>query len=173
MRIDPKVEGPTRDMLDHAMRGDLEKIDEVIHRLGSDQRFRECVGLCLLVAGYVAVDVCGSQWPSEASIHKIAENVAAAEKRFRLDPSEVHDFLGRGALRLEPLDQVFPDLSEAALLPILATASLLLTYRPRDKDPWDYLDEIEEATETAATIKPSVLPAMILRAHTPTADAAG
>lgn len=172
MRIDPEVEAPTRKMLGHAMRGELDEIPSVLQTIG-DQRAREAIGLCVLIAGYTAVDVCGKQWPTPAEVRKIADNMAAAETRFTLDPTQVYAYLSRSALGFESLDQVFSTPGDIAMQPILMTASMLVTYGPQEKDVWEFLDEAEEALEATDSIKPSVLPAMILRSRMPGAKSSG
>jgi hypothetical protein len=51
------------------------------------------------------------------------------------------------------------------MLPMLVAATLLATFRPREKHWWEYLDQIWDATETAERIHIAVLPALMLRAH--------
>jgi hypothetical protein len=170
MRIDPQVERPTRDLLNHAMKGELPELPRIVRELGDDRRVRECLELCVLIAGYVTVDVCGAEWPTEASLRKISGNVARAETRSTLDEAEIYAFLERNALRFEPLNDVFATPDDATLTPFLITASLLVTYGPRDKGVWEYLDDAEEALEASANAKPGLLPAMILRAHMPAAE---
>lgn len=166
MSLDRTVEGLTRDMLDHAMRGELEEIPPLLQGMQADQR-RQSLDLCVLIAGYIAIDVCGSQWPSEAAVQRIAENAVKVETRLNLEVSQVRDYLARTVLRFEPLDQVFPDLADAAVAPILITGSMLLTFCPKDKNMWKYLDEIEIATETAAAMEPFLFPAVVLRSQIP------
>lgn len=168
MRIDPKVEAPTRDMLDHAMKGELDEIPDVIQAIGESQHYQQSIGLCALIAGYVVIDVCGSQWPHEADLRKIADNTAKRTTRYTLDPAQVYEYLSRSALRFEPLDQVFSKSADAANWPILMTASLIVVYCPQGKDVWQYLDEIEAGIEAADEIQPNAIPALILKAHMPT-----
>lgn len=164
MRIDPDIEKPTRDMLAHAIRGEFEEMAGVAQAVG-DQRFQACLGLCLRAAAYIAIDVCGQRWPSNAELHDIAQNMAGVEMEFDLRESDVYDYLARAALGFEPLIQVFPDQQSAASVPIFATATLLVSYRAHGKDWWDYLERIEEAVEAAAVADLSVLPALILRSR--------
>lgn len=166
MGIDWDVEVPTRNMLGHAMRGELEEIPPIVQSLG-DEGLRRSLSLCVLIAGYIAIDVCGSQWPSDAALHRMAEKAVQAETELNINESQVYDYLARTALRFEPLDKVFPEPSDAALAPILITASLLLTFTPKGKDQWSWLDEIETATGAAAEMKPYMYPAVILRSQIP------
>jgi len=164
MRIDPKIEKPTRDMLGYAIRGEFSEMSGVAQAVG-DQRFQECLGMCLRIAGYIAIDVCGQRWPSNADLRGIAQNMVRVEMDFDLQESDVYDYLARAALGFEPLIQVFPDQRSAASVPVFATATLLVSYRPGDQDWWDYLVTIEEAVEAAAVADLSVLPALILRSR--------
>ncbi|HEY3686173.1 MAG TPA: hypothetical protein VGL93_24285 [Streptosporangiaceae bacterium] len=165
MRIDPQVEDPTRTMLAHAVRGELDELTEAIRAVGDDQRFRECLGLCVAVAGYIAVDVLGPEWPTDAGLRRMAENAAKAESELDLDETQVYTYLRETAIGFQGLDRAFPTMEEMASWPIVMTASLLATFCPRDLEIWAYLDEIEEALEIADSIKPSVYPAVALQAH--------
>lgn len=64
----------------------------------------------------------------------------------------------------QKLDGIFP-VSQAGMLPLLITANLLTTFRPKEKHWWAYLDQIWDAAETAAHVSLSVLPPLMLRAH--------
>lgn len=173
MRIDRKTEESLRDMLGHAMRGELDEIPPILEAIG-DQRSRECIGLCVLISGYTAVDVCGRVWPTSTNVRKIADNVAKASKdRLDLDADQVYEFLTQSALGFKTLDHVFPTLGDMTMLPILMTAAMIVTYGPREKDVWTYLDEVEDALEVAESLKPHVLPAMILQSRMPKAQNAG
>lgn len=166
MRIDPRVEAPAREMLDHAMKGSLDEIPKVIEGL-DPQQYQQAIGLCALISGYAAIDICGSQWPIEADLRKIAENVAKRTTRFTLDATQLYEYLSRSALRFEPLERVFGNFQDAANWPILMTASLIVTYCPPGKNVWQYLDEIETGIEAADEIPPHVVPAVILKAYMP------
>lgn len=165
MRIDVNIESSTRTMLDHAMRGELEVLPGLFEALGDASRRKQCLELCVLVAGYIAVDVAGGRWPSESNLRKIAANAVKVETRLNLTESGVYDYLARVVGRSEPPNQVFTDGNDAIFAPILITASLLLTFHPREKKIWEYLDEIEQATEAAAALSPAVYPAVILRSQ--------
>ena len=165
MRIDPKVENPTRTMLAHAVQRELDELSGVIREIGDKQRFSECLELCVIISGYVAVDVLGPDWPTEAGLRRMAQKAAKAEDDYRLDETQIYDYLRKSAIGFQNLDHVFSSGEEMASWPIVITASLLLTFCPRGKEIWAYLDEIEEALEMASAAKPSAYPAMILMAH--------
>lgn len=173
MRIDPTVENPTRTMLAHAVQGELDALSGVARGLKDGQRFHECLELCGIISGYVAVDVLGPAWPTDAGLRRMAEKTAKAEDEHRLDVTQIHDYLWKSAVGFQGLDRVFSTEEELARWPIVITASLLLTFCPRGKEIWAYLDEIEEALEMASAVKPSAYPAMILMAHSLEASKTG
>jgi hypothetical protein len=105
------------------------------------------------------------QWPSEAVVRKIAHNAATAETHLHLNEPEIYDYISRAVLGSEPIDDVFFAVETAFTLPVLITASMLLTFCPRDKEWWEYLDAIWNAIESAAAVDMSVLPALMLRAR--------
>ena len=81
-----------------------------------------------------------------------------------ISDEEIFQYLSRVAMGSEKLDDVF-SAEGIATVPSYATANLLLTFCPREKDWWEYLDQIWEAAETAERTSLSVLPARMLRAR--------
>ena len=79
--IDPKVEEPARQMLGHAIRGELAELAAAI-RAGGSERYQQVLGLFLVTAAYIAVDVSG-RWPTDADLRKIARAVAEHENSTR------------------------------------------------------------------------------------------
>lgn len=161
-RIDPKIEKPTRDLLGHAIRGELDEMGQQVYAIGDD-RYLECIALCIAVTAYVAIDVCRMQWPGEADLREIARHAADNSTDYDLDTSAVLAFLSRVVFGPDKLDQVFPDLAVSTTLPVLTTAQILLSFRPREKHWWEYLDMIEGSMEQAAALDPAVLPALMFR----------
>jgi hypothetical protein len=166
--IDPDIEKPTRDLLGHAIRGELGEMSQQVYAIG-DERYLECITLCIAVTAYVAIDVCRMQWPGDADLREIARHAADNSVDYELDAPAVFTFLSRVVFGSDKLDQVFPDLAVSTTLPVLATAQILLSFRPREKHWWEYLDMIEGTTEQAAAIDPAVLPALMFRVHDATA----
>lgn len=164
MQIDPAVEQSARKLLGHAMRAELEDAARLASSF-SDAQFQQVLELCVATAGYVVIDVCGMEWPTEANLRKIAKNVAEAGTKLDLDPEAVFAFLSRVVLHAEPLREVFMAEQDAAMVPLLITSRILVVYCPQGRDQWDYLDEIEDALEVASSLKPSVYPAVFLRAR--------
>lgn len=167
MRIDPNIEKPTRDLLGHAIRGELDEMGRLIYSIG-DQQYMECTALCIAIIGYIAIDASGMRWPSGSALREMARHAAETTTSFDLSATDVSEFLSRVVFGTEKVDQVLPDLAVSTTLPILATARILASFRPhkeRDQHWWDYLEVIEKAFEAAPTFDMSILPALMLRAH--------
>jgi hypothetical protein len=161
--IDRKVEEPTRDMLGHAIRGEMQDLAALIQSVG-DERYRQVLGLCLVAAAYAAVDVSG-RWPTDADLREIARVVVEHETEVQLDQADVYDYLSGAALGFKPLPEALGDEVSAATLPVFITGSMLFTFKPKGQEWWDYLDQIWGAYETAETVDVSVLPALQVRAR--------
>src|ERR1700677_221835 len=173
MQIDPAIEKSLRSMFGHVLRGEMEEVPQVIGSFRDDRQFREALALCAATSGYVAIRACGSRWPADVALRRIAEKVeqaASSVGRFTLAASDVYDYLARSVLGRERTDQVFASGEDAVNLPILITASMLITFCPSELEWWEYLDQIEAAMEVAWALDTSVLPAAVFRAHLPGAD---
>jgi hypothetical protein len=162
--IDPKVEEPARQMLGHAIRGELAELAAAV-RAGGSERRRQVLGLFLVTAAYIAVDVSG-RWPTDADLRKVARAVAEHENgTAALTEAEVHEYLSGAALGFRLPAGALGDDTAAAVGPALITGGMLFTFRPRGGKWWDYLDQIERAYEAAETTDLSVLPALQVRAR--------
>jgi hypothetical protein len=76
----------------------------------------------------------------------------------------VYDYLSRGALGFQPMDEVFADPEQDYTLPVLITAQMLISFRLGDgHDLWGYLDTVWNAVERADQADISLLPALMLR----------
>ena len=163
MAIDRKVEQATRTMLGHAMRHELDALADTIQSLGNET-FLATIPLCLLASGYIAIDVSGMRWPSDAVLRKIADNASKSATGLDISDEGIFQYLSRVALGSEKLDDVF-SAEGIATVPLYATADLLLTFCPPDKDWWEYLDQIWDAAETTERTSLSVIPILMLRAR--------
>jgi hypothetical protein len=163
MVINPKIEAPTREMLDHAIKHQLEDLSALIVAKG-DKVLVGAVNLCTFAAAYIAIDVSGMRWPSEVVLRKIAHNASQSAARLPVTEDHIFEFLSRVALGKEMLDDVFSP-GGAGVVPIYATASMLLTFFPEGKHWFEYLDQIWNAAEVAARISTDVLPALMIRAR--------
>jgi hypothetical protein len=162
MVTDPKVEEPTRDLLEHAIRGELRELTELMTKLGAE-RMAACLTLCLRVSGYVVIDIAGHKWPTEADLREIAQRMAAVDLNFNLEETDAYAFLARAAIGFEPLFDVFPDKEgRAVMVPVLTTAALLASYRRSPRHWWEYLDAVEQALEQAAPLPEETVPAVLL-----------
>ena len=161
MRIDPNVEKPARALLGHAIRAEWDDYADVAEEIG-EERFVECLSLYLRVAGYIAIDACGHNWPSDTELTEIARRIAAADLNLDLTDSAVYGYLAHSALNFEPLAHVFSDPEQASRVPVFATAALLVTYRREGTDWWEYLEQIELGLEEAAHLSENAVPAALL-----------
>ena len=162
MVIDPKIEKPTRTMLGHAIRHELDELANVIRTL-DDEALARGASLCLFASAYIAIDV-SQRWPTDADLREIAKHAAQSVTRLDITEQEIYEYLSRVALGSEKLDDVFCD-EGLVTVPLYATANLLLGFRPREKRWWEYLDQIWDAAETAERTSLTVLPALMLRAR--------
>jgi hypothetical protein len=163
MGIDRKIEQTTRTMLGHAMRHELDALADTIQAVGNEA-FLSTIPLYLLASAYVAIDVSGMRWPNDVVLRKIAGNASKSATGLDISDEEIFQYLSRVALGSEKLDDVF-SAEGIATVPLYATANLLLTFCPRDKDWWEYLDQIWEAAEVADRTVLTALPALMLRAR--------
>jgi hypothetical protein len=161
--IDPKVEEPARQMLGHAIRGELPELAAAI-RAGGSERHRRVLGLFLVTAAYIAVDVSG-RWPTDADLRKIALAVAEHETTTPLSEADVYEYLSGAALGFRLPAGALGDDTAAAVGPALITGGMLFVFRPRGGKWWEYLDQIERAYEASETTDLSVLPALQVRAR--------
>jgi hypothetical protein len=162
MGIDPKIEQPTRKMLGHAIRHELDDLAALVRTEGNEALIGS-IPLCLFVSAYIAIDV-SDRWPTDADLREIAKNAAESVTRLDITQQEIYEYLSRVALGSEKLDDVF-SIEGLAVIPLYATANLLLTFCPDDKEWWEYLDQIWGAAETADRTSLTVLPALMLRAR--------
>ena len=162
MGIDPKIERPTRKMLGYAIRHELDDLAAVARTEGSDVLVGS-IPLCLFASAYIAIDV-SDRWPTDADLHEIAKLAARSATELDISEEEIYEYLSRVALGQEKLDDVF-SIEGLATIPLFATANLLLSFCPHEKDWWEYLDQIWEAAEAAERTSLTVLPALMIRAH--------
>jgi hypothetical protein len=161
MAVNPKIEASTRKMLGHAIRHELDDLAALVRAEG-DKTLAGVVDLCTFAAGYIAIEVSSMRWPSEVVLHQIAKDAAGAATKLPITEDDIFEFLSRVALGKEMLDDVFSP-EGTGVVPIYATANLLLSYFPKEKHWFEYLDQIWNAAEVADRISAEVLPALMLR----------
>jgi hypothetical protein len=124
------------------------------------------VPLCLFASAYIAVDVSG-RWPAEADLREIAASAAQSATELDISEATIYAYLSRVVLGPDKLEDVFPT-GEIVTVPLYATANLLLTFCPHEKEWWEYLDQIWDAADTADRTSLTVLPALMIRARNAT-----
>jgi hypothetical protein len=172
-RISTDIEKPFRDALEHAIRNELKEMHEGLLRL-TDEQIASCLVLCAFVAGYVAIDVCGGQWPIEENLRRLAEETTTSNnaRAFGLKAQDSYAYVKRVALGGEPVNTVLSPPEDAGTLSFVITGHLLVTFSTADRHWWEYLNRIEAALEGAQTADLDLLPALILRARRPTSPGA-
>jgi hypothetical protein len=161
MGIDPRAGEPARALLGHAICHEWEAYVGVIQDVG-EEGFLECLSLYLRAAGYIAIDACGHRWPSDAELREIARRTAASELNLGVTELDVYEYLARCALGFGALAHAFPDPEQAASVPVLATATMLVSYRGPGSEWWDYLEQIELALAEADGLPENAFPAALL-----------
>ena len=116
MRIDPKIEQPTRTMLGHAIRDQLDLLADVI-QAGGNKTFADSIPLCVLASAYIAINV-AERWPTDADLREIAKNAAeSGVTQLDISQQEIYEYLSRVALGSEPFDHVFSP-EQQTLVPV-------------------------------------------------------
>jgi hypothetical protein len=172
-RINVKAETALREALGSVARLEDLQIEPALAVLDEKER-AEALGLTIVITGYVVVDVCGNQWPNQASARRIANDLATTgtiAKCFQLDTGQIYEYLSRVVLGSERLEDVIPGEPEFTHLPVIVAEQALVVYCPKELEIWHYLDRIESAIETAAALDPAALPAVVLRAQLPSPEA--
>jgi hypothetical protein len=161
MAIDPKVEEPTRKMLGQAIRRELDTLAITIQAVGN-KTFLATLDLVTFAAGYIAIDVTGMRWPADVALRQIAKDASESATQLPVTDEMIYEFLSRVALGPQMLNDVFTD-DTAGVIPLFATASLLLTFCPEGKEWFEYLDQVWNAAEVADHVQDWVVPALMLR----------
>jgi hypothetical protein len=91
MRIGPKVEEPTRDLIGHALRAEHEDFQK---RLASvdGETISEAMTLAGAIVAYVCIDACGGQRPNEEEFDTLTDNVISADSEYSFAAQEVRDY---------------------------------------------------------------------------------
>jgi len=105
MGIDPKIEQPTRKLLGHAIRRELDDLAAQARAEGTEA-LMGAIPLCLLASAYIAIDV-SDRWPTDADLRKIAANASKSATELDISEQEIYEYLSRVALGPEKLDDVF------------------------------------------------------------------
>lgn len=165
-QIPPGFEKPFRDAVDRAIKNQIDDMKSALLAL-DDGQAAFCLGMCAAVTGYVAIDVCGRQWPDEENRRGIAQAAteSAGAREFGLKAEDSYAYLTRVALGFERLDEVFPDPEDAATIPFVVTGQLLLSFHPADVKWWHYLNRIEDVIEFTEKADLDLIPGLMLRSR--------
>jgi len=168
--MDPRVEKPFRKALGHALRNEHEQMREGLLRL-TDEQIEACLGLCAYVSGYIAIYVCGMQWPDEDNLRGIGEATTTSNnaRAFGLKAEDSYAYVKRVALRKEPLNTVFSPPDYAATLSFVITGHILVSFCKPEEEWWEHLTRVEEAWEFAQVVDLDLLPVLMLRSRQPAA----
>jgi hypothetical protein len=159
MQTDPETEQQTREMLRAAMRHELAEL-AALARADGGRMLAGAVSLCVQVCGYIVIDAAGMRWPGVARLEEIAHDASMAATGLDVSEGDLFDYLSHCVIGSDPPGEVF-ERAAAGTLPLLITANLLSTFRPKDI-PWgEYLDQIWNAYNAAEVIDKSVLPALM------------
>lgn len=165
-RISPDVEKPFRDALGHAIRNEIDEMEQGLLRL-TDEQIAACLSLCAIVTGYIAIDVCGRQWPIDKNLRRLAEETTTSNnaRAFGLKAEDSYAYVKRVVLGGELLDTVLSPPEDAGTLSFVITGHLLVAFSTHDPHWWEYLNRIEEAWEAAHATDLDLLPALMLRSR--------
>jgi hypothetical protein len=168
-RINAKAEKALREAMGHAAHAEADQIEASLAALNETER-AEAFGLAIMIACYVMIDACGAQWPTDASVRQIANDLASAgttARRLHIDAEQVYRYLSRVVLGPETINDVVPGEPMFTRLPVIVAQRAAVGYAPNGMGTWDYLDQIESAIEIASALDSTVLPATVMRAYLP------
>jgi len=172
-RINAKAEKALREAMGHVAHAEADQIEPSLAALDEIER-AEAFGLAIMVACYVMIDACGTQWPTDASVRRIAHGLATigtTAERLHLDSEQIYRYLSRVVLGTETIEDVVPDEPMFTRLPVIVAQRAAVVYSPKEMSTWEYLDQIESAIEVALALDVTVLPAAVMRAYLPKPEA--
>jgi hypothetical protein len=169
-RINAKAETALRKAMAAVAGLEVDQIEPVLGVL-DEKDLSDALALAVLITGYVAVDSCGTEWPTQHSIRRIAEDLATTgtvSRELQIDTGNIYQYLSRVVLGSELLeDMLNPEESEFMRFPVIVAQRATSVYCPREIEIWDYVDQIESAIEVAWTLQSTVLTATVLRSYLP------
>lgn len=173
-RINAHLEKALREALSGAAR--IEENFEARLAVLDDTERTDALGLAAVITCYAVVDACGSTWPTDSSVRRIADALATTgtlAARLKLDEEQVYAYLSRTVLGPDRLQDVIPEEPQFTRLPLIVAVQALLVLSPEEMGVWDYLDQIESAIEVASALDAAVLPAAVMIAYLPKPESAG
>jgi len=169
-RLSRDIEKPFRDALGHAIRNEIDEMEEELLRL-TDEQIASCLSLCVHVTGYVTIDACGGRWPDGEDLRQMGETAPESKnaRAFGLKEEDAYAYVKRVVFGGERLDVVLPPPERAATLSFVITGHLVVAFSRGYDHWWHYLDKIEGAWEAAQVTDLALLPALMFRARGPAA----
>lgn len=159
-----KTKRTARRLVGHAIRHELDELEEVIDQAG-EKTYGRCIELFRLVAAYVLLN-CLEGWPADQLMAKIARLAGESGIRLPVTEAEIHEYLSRVVFGFEPFEDVFPA-EKARTVPLYTLAHLLVRFGVVEGWKWWRLfDRACYAIVIARGAKLSVRPALQLREHT-------
>ncbi|MGC5330879.1 hypothetical protein [Micromonospora sp. DT62] len=147
MKIDDRVEGLVRSVLDAAVHKDTDRLAAATASLGDEATVTKAVELSLAVAAAVLFEV-HEGMPSADQVTEISRTIAEQERWSGVRAAEV-DSLLQAISTGSPV--VAGSGSASAAVPFVVTANLLAAASQPDEGEWwfNYLDKVEAAIEAA------------------------
>jgi hypothetical protein len=168
-RINAKAEKALRDAMGHVAHAEADQIGAPLAGLDKMEH-AEAAGLAIMVTGYAVVKACGTQWPTDTTVRRVADRLAtagSAARRLDLDTGQIYDYLSRVVFGGEPIENATPEEPMFTRLPVIVAQRAVVGYMPKGMDWWEYLDQIESAIEVTLALDAAVLPAAVYRAYLP------
>jgi hypothetical protein len=172
-RINAKAEKALRQAMDNVAHAEVDQIEAPLAGL-DETEYAEAFALAIMIVGYVVVDTVGTQWPTDASLRRLAEDLAtggSTARRLQLDGGQIYAYLSRVVFGSEPIESAVPEEPMFTRLPVIVAQRALVGYSPKQMGMWDYLDQIESAIEVALAMDAVVLPAAVYLAYRPKSKA--
>lgn len=150
MRLNPRAEGPARELFGFAIRAEMDAFDRKLKSFRDDTTLQEALALAVAVSRYVVMDSVGGRKPTDAELRDVASMLASIQEGYTLTAAEVHDYLAKAVLGEQTLADALPE-GTAVTLPFVVAGNLLgANAKVEDGQQWwDYLEAIEQSIEAA------------------------
>lgn len=148
MPIDPAVEAPTREVIGHVIRDEIDDVEAKLGKLADTDLLNASLALSAEISGTVVLDICDGQRPSSDDLDEIARSLAEWDERNGLTAQEAQTYLKRVVFGGERLDAVLST-EDALRVPYVVCALLVASSaKTEEGQQWpDYLDAVEAALE--------------------------
>lgn len=172
-RLPQEIEKPFRDALDHAAKGRVNELHDLLRSL-TEEQIASAISLCGFATAYTAIDVVERRWPTDAGLRQMAAKTVEGDnpaERFGVTEQNVYLFVSQVALGFKPyvevFGSVFADPAELFAAPFFITVDVLASFVPKGQTIWEFLELIEDSFEKAWLLDLNLLPALMVRARIP------